>query len=161
MIKKKLYIASPLGFSESGRFFLYERIIPLVKECGLDVLDPWTLTDSTIIAQAQAKPPGREREEAWLQVNRIIGKNNETAIDTSQGVFAVLDGSDVDSGTAAEIGYAAARGKIIIGYRSDFRLAGDNEGSVINLQVEYFIHRSGGRIVASLEEAGALLRSMF
>lgn len=34
--------------------------------------------------------------------------------------FAVLDGVDVDSGTAWEIGYAYARGKPIIGLRTDF-----------------------------------------
>ena len=66
--------------------------------------------------------------------------------------IAVIDGVDVDSGTAAEIGYAFARGKPIIGYRGDVRLAADNEGAVVNLQVEYFIRQSGGCIVRSLAE---------
>jgi len=64
-------------------------------------------------------------------------------------MVAVLDGPDVDSGTAAEIDYACARGKPIIGYRGDFRLSADNIGSTVNLQVEYFIAASGGRIVKS------------
>jgi nucleoside 2-deoxyribosyltransferase len=62
-------------------------------------------------------------------------------------VFAVLDGTDVDSGTAAEIGYAFAKGKPILGYRGDFRLSADNDGSIVNLQVEYFIRASGGTII--------------
>ena len=62
-------------------------------------------------------------------------------------MVAVLDGADVDSGTAAEIGYAFARGKLIVGYRGDFRLSADNEGGTVNLQVEYFIRESGGTIV--------------
>ncbi len=66
--------------------------------------------------------------------------------------MAVLDGADVDSGTAAEIGYAFARGKRIVGYRGDFRLSADNEGSIVNLQVEYFIRASGGAIVEHYEE---------
>ena len=65
-------------------------------------------------------------------------------------MLAVLDGADVDSGTAAEIGYAFARGKRILGYRGDFRLAADNVGSIVNLQVEYFITAGGGEIVTTL-----------
>ena len=64
----------------------------------------------------------------------------------------MLDGVDVDSGTAAEIGYAFARGKLIVGYRGDFRLSADNEGGTVNLQVEYFIRESGGTIVTRYED---------
>lgn len=48
---------------------------------------------------------------------------------------------------AAEIGYAYAVGKRVVGYRGDFRLAADNIGSTVNLQVAYFIVASGGTIV--------------
>ena len=82
-------------------------------------------------------------------------------IDSSDGILAVLDGTDVDSGTASEIGYAFALGKRILGYRGDFRLTGDNPGSTVNLQVEYFIRKSGGRIVRSVDELAALLSGMF
>jgi len=54
---------------------------------------------------------------------------------------------------AAEIGYAFAKGKPILGYRGDFRLSADNEGSVVNVQVEYFIRQSGGDIVTSVADA--------
>jgi nucleoside 2-deoxyribosyltransferase len=64
----------------------------------------------------------------------------------------VLDGTDVDSGTASEIGYAYARGKLIVGYRGDFRLSSDNEGGIVNLQVEHFIRASGGTIVSKASE---------
>ncbi|NOZ24345.1 MAG: nucleoside 2-deoxyribosyltransferase [Planctomycetes bacterium] len=42
-------------------------------------------------------------------------------IDRSDVLVAVLDGSDCDSGTAFEVGYAYAREKAIIGLRTDFR----------------------------------------
>jgi nucleoside 2-deoxyribosyltransferase len=83
-------------------------------------------------------------------LNAKIARANTDAIETCDIVFAVLDGADVDSGTAAEIGYAYARGKTILGYRGDFRLSADNEGSIVNLQVEYFIDRSGGFIISSI-----------
>ena len=90
------------------------------------------------------------QREAWRDLNRRIGETNAHAIDSCDLVLAVLDGADVDSGTAAEIGYAFARGKRILGYRGDFRLAADNVGSIVNLQVEYFITAGGGEIVTTL-----------
>jgi nucleoside 2-deoxyribosyltransferase len=75
-------------------------------------------------------------------------------------VVAVLDGVDVDSGTAAEVGYAFARGKRIFGYRGDFRLSADNEGAAVNLQVEFFILQSGGAITGSIEALCAAARAM-
>ena len=72
-------------------------------------------------------------------------------IDSSDLVVALLDGSvDVDSGIAAEIGYAFARGKLVHALRTDFRMVADNLGSRINLQVEYFIRASGGDIHGDL-----------
>lgn len=37
---KKIYIANPLGFSEASQDFCYERLLPLVRESGFEVLDP-------------------------------------------------------------------------------------------------------------------------
>jgi nucleoside 2-deoxyribosyltransferase len=89
-----------------------------------------------------------------------MGATNRAAIDAARAVVAVLDGTDVDSGTAAEIGYAFARGKLIVGYRGDFRLSADNEGSTVNLQVEYFIRASGGTIVERYEDLGPALGAL-
>ena len=72
----------------------------------------------------------------------------------------MLDGTDVDSGTAAEIGYAFARGKNILGYRGDFRLSADNEGATVNLQVEYFIRESGGDIITAFAALPAALAKL-
>ncbi len=154
-----LYLAGPLGFSEAGRQFLYSTLIPVIAECGQTVVDPWSLTASSEIDTVSAMPPGEARRRAWMALNNRIAKRNHEALDRCDAVLAVLDGADVDSGTAAEIGYAFAVGKQISGYRSDFRLAGDNEGAVVNLQVEYFVRMSGGRIVASVAELQDLLHT--
>ena len=145
----RIYLASPLGFSEAGRGFLAVLGATLTG-LGHEVLDPWQLTDPTRVAAVANLPYGPEKRAAWRALNRVTGANNRAAIDRSDWVLAVLDGIDVDSGTAAEIGYAFARGKIILGYRGDFRLAADNEGAIVNLQVEYFIRESGGDIIATL-----------
>jgi len=151
-LRSKIYIASNLGFSEVGRDFYYKKLVPAIQQLGYEVIDPWKLTSTD---KVEVMPYGPERRDAWRQLNREIGENNRKAIDTSSGLVAVLDGADVDSGTAAEIGYAFAKGKPILGYRSDFRLCSDNEGAMVNLQVEYFIRESSGTIVdeiAKLQE---------
>jgi nucleoside 2-deoxyribosyltransferase len=132
-------------------------LVPYVRGLGYEVLDPWTLTDPGKIAAVADLPYGPAKREAWRALNREIAERNHAAIDRADAVVAVLDGADVDSGTAAEIGYAFARGKLIIGYRGDFRLSADNEGSVVNLQVEYFVRESGGTIVDRYEKLAAAL----
>jgi len=156
----RIYMAGPLGFSEAGRHFYNAVLLPYVKSLGYEVLDPWALTDPRKIEAVERLPYGSERREAWRRLNREMAASNRAAIDQAQAVVAVLDGTDVDSGTAAEIGYAFASGKLIVGYRGDFRLSADNEGSTVNLQVEFFIHESGGTIVSRYEDLAASLRPL-
>jgi nucleoside 2-deoxyribosyltransferase len=155
----KIYLAGPLGFSEAGRFYQDTVLLPALGRSGHQILDPWKLTDQRKIDAILAMPYGPARRDAWRRLNAEIGTNNRQAIDRSDAVFAILDGVDVDSGTAAEIGYAFARGKPILGYRGDLRLAADNEGASVNLQVEYFIRQSGGDIVTSLADALELIET--
>jgi nucleoside 2-deoxyribosyltransferase len=158
--RTRIYLAGPLGFSEAGRHFYDGVFVPFIRGLGFDVLDPWALADAKKIDAVQRMPFGPERREAWRALNMEIGAQNRRAIDEAQAVVAILDGTDVDSGTAAEIGYAFAQGKRIVGYRGDFRLSADNEGGIVNLQVEYFIRESGGTIVERYEDLEASLRGL-
>lgn len=137
-----VYVASPLGFSVPTRLFYETELLAALTNAGLAVLDPWQL------------PPGANLHDPVDPM--VIGEKNARMIEKARAVLAVLDGSDVDSGTAAEIGYAAALGRPVVGYRTDIRQTGE-EGAVVNLQVEYFIRVTGGRITSSLDEAVALL----
>lgn len=148
MKKPKAYLASPYGFAESSRYFMENIYVPALREF-VEVINPWDLTSAAEVVAATKK--GR-----LASFNLEIGKRNEEAIDSADIVIAALDGQEVDSGTASEIGYAAACGKKIFGYRSDFRQTGELE-STVNLQVEYFIKNSGGQIVTSLKELKKLL----
>lgn len=149
---KEIYLASPLGFSEAGREFYYGNIVPIFEKLGFGILDPWKLTDPKKINRVLSYPYGIRKRNAWSKLNLEIAQNNIDAIERSSGMFAVLDGVDVDSGTASEIGYAAALKKPILGYRGDFRLSADNEGGIVNLQVEGFIRLRGGTIISSISE---------
>jgi len=105
-------------------------------------------------------PFGAERRDAWRRINLEIGRRNQRLIDECDVIFAVLDGTDVDSGTAAEIGYGFAKHKPILGYRGDFRPSADNEGGIVNLQVEYFIRASGGDIISQISDLPSALAKL-
>jgi nucleoside 2-deoxyribosyltransferase len=156
----KVYVASPLGFADSGREFYYRRLLPTLRRAGHDVIDPWGLPVAHELARALKRPYGRARRDALAVLDHEVAHANHRALDGADAVVAVLDGADVDSGTAAEIGYAFARDKPVIGYRGDFRLAGDNEGAIVNLQVEYFIRASGGTVVTRLADVRSALAAL-
>jgi len=130
--KKRIYLAGPLGFSEAGRLFQSVLAKKLAKRYR--VIDPFKLTKKSKIQRILKLRKLDGQRDAWRQLNPQIGKQNQKAIDSCDVVLANLDGQDVDSGTAAEIGYAFARGKAIIGYRGDLRLSSDNVGLTVNLQ---------------------------
>ncbi len=156
MTGRRIYLAGPLGFSELGRLG-QSALVELARALGHEVVDPFALAPRDEIERVARLPSLDAQRVAWRDINRRIGEANARAIDSCDLVLAVLDGPDVDSGTAAEIGYAFARGKRIVGYRGDFRLAADNVGSTVNLQVEYFIRASGGAIACSLDALRACL----
>ncbi|WP_319506687.1 nucleoside 2-deoxyribosyltransferase [uncultured Methanolobus sp.] len=121
--KKQIYLAGPL-FSQAERDFnvlLRDRLV----EMGFSVFLP--------------QEDGNDTESSRLEDRqRIIFENDVRGIDESDIVLAVLDGgSDVDSGTAWEMGYAYAKGIPVLGLKTDFRTFGD-EG-IINLMMEISI----------------------
>ena len=153
---QKIYVASPLGFTDAGRLYSNTVLLPAVRGAGFEPLDPWTVSPE--IARVFALEPGDpERARLLGDTNRLVGRRNAEMIRDAAGVLAILDGDDVDSGTAAEIGYAAALPRPVVGVRTDLRTTGDNEATLVNLQVEWFIVDSGGRLTTSLDDALAAL----
>jgi nucleoside 2-deoxyribosyltransferase len=81
--------------------------------------------------------------EVWLpqdheprrKTARSIFEMDVAALDAADMVIACMDGPDPDSGTAWECGYAYAKGKPVICYRTDFRIAGDTKGAPYNLML--------------------------
>ncbi len=152
-----IYLASPYGFTSAGVEYL-AKIVPFLQEKNLTVLDPWrSLPEVAQKIKDIQRLPLESQNRHLGRLNDSVADQNTRDIDQSDVVVAVLDGTDVDSGVAAEIGYAFAQRKRIYGYRSDFRLAGDNSAALVNLQVEYFITRSGGAIFDTLENLGDAL----
>ncbi|MFA5332011.1 MAG: nucleoside 2-deoxyribosyltransferase [Methanoregula sp.] len=127
--KYRIYVAAPL-FSEAERSY-NTALADLLRSHYYEVFLPQESGDNHAV---------RSREE-----HRRIFLRNRKAIHDSDIIVAVLDGADADSGTAWEMGYAAALGKKVVAIRTDFRMAGMYER--VNLMLE-----QSGRVVASPEE---------
>jgi nucleoside 2-deoxyribosyltransferase len=77
-----------------------------------------------------------------------IFQANLRALYEADVMVALLDGPQVDDGTAWEVGFFFSQGKMVLGLRTDFRRAGEMEGSRVNLMIECSCHS----ISSSLEE---------
>lgn len=66
-----------------------------------------------------------------------IFRENMRALDQCQIVVAILEGPQVDDGTAWEVGYHYARGGKVLGIRTDFRKAGESPESWANAMIEF------------------------
>lgn len=147
----RCYVASPLGFTESGRHYNQHVLIPALAAV-VEPIDPWAAPGSP--ADGHRGPePGLARPR---RLALDIGRGNAQAIRSCALLVALLEGQEIDSGTAAEVGYAAALGLTCFGLRSDLRRHGE-DGVTVNLQVEAFIEDSGGEVVGSLD---ALVRAL-
>jgi nucleoside 2-deoxyribosyltransferase len=110
----KLYLAGPL-FSVAEQNFNTE-LARFLESHGFEVWLP------------QEHEPRRKTAKAIFQMD-------VEAIDWADLVVACMDGPDPDSGTAWECGYAFAKGKPIVCYRTDFRISGDIKGGPYNLML--------------------------
>jgi len=157
--RTSIYLASPLGFAESTRGFMTELIGRLSEVAT--VVNPWD--DTSFAADfelAHALTDITERREHFHRINLGIGAKNERMIRSVDALVAVLDGVDVDSGTAGEMGFAYGLGKPVFGLRTDFRVTGDNEAAGINLQLRYFIEQSGGSYHTTVDSLLTALRKL-
>jgi nucleoside 2-deoxyribosyltransferase len=140
----KIYLASPLGFNPEHSDYRH-RITAHLQSQGHQLFDPWEQQHAEqAIADALNVKGSDQREKALAEAADYTGRMNAAGIDDSDVLLAVLDGTEPDSGTVAELGYAAGKGKLCYGLRTDRRDSGDLPGLAINLQVLYFITSSGG-----------------
>jgi nucleoside 2-deoxyribosyltransferase len=146
----KIYLASPLGFSPELRPYL-ERVKTRLHQLGCEIFDPWEQPFARAIREASGIEDYQERIGAFTRLAQQIGAANENGIRESDILLAVLDGTDVDSGTAAEMGFAVGVAKPVFGLRTDWRDSGEF-GLALNLQVLHFIKTSGGSLFRRIED---------
>lgn len=104
---RRLYWAGPL-FSVGERWF-NQALSDRLRAAGYQVFLP-------------------QAECAGLTETAAIFERCRLGLQQADGVIAVLDGADADSGTCWECGYAFAQKLPIVAIRTDFRASGDSGG---------------------------------
>ena len=138
----KIYLAGPL-FSECERAWLVD-IKRQLEEISQDITVIWPYD---LIPHDEANSQGKQK----------IFEICRSHLDKVDVLVCVLDGPQVDDGTAWEIGYFYCKhaNKLpIIGIRTDFRNAGETENSLVNAMIEC----SCSRIANSSEELIGILQ---
>ena len=140
----RIYLAGPL-FSEGQRSWQMRikqgiQNWAALQGLGVEVVYPYELVEAA-----------GKQQEAELKGHGVFVLC-ERALRETDLLVATLDGAQVDDGTAWEVGcfYALSGGATerILGVRTDFRRAGDAEGTRVNAMID----ASCGAIVGSLEE---------
>lgn len=117
-----IYQAGPL-FTEAEQAW-HKALSARLRNAGHTVIWPGDLlTDGQI-------------HDAGANATALIFDTCRLGIERCTCVVALLDGTQVDDGTAWEIGYAYARGLPIYGIRTDFRHAGETRHSTVNSMIE-------------------------
>lgn len=148
----KVYLASPLGFSPENDYYR-NKVKQRLTQLNCTVFDPWEQEEAgRRIKDALQKRDSAERAGAIKEAASFTGRVNADGIRAANLLLAVLDGTEPDSGTVAEVGFAAGIGKRCFGLRTDIRDCGDLPGLALNLQLLHFIEYSGGRLFRSIEE---------
>jgi nucleoside 2-deoxyribosyltransferase len=132
----RIFFSGPL-FSEAERSYNASIAARLLKE-GFEV---WLPQEKGIVKKGTAP------EKQYLFKEDLEG------IRGSAVILAILDGTDVDAGTAFELGYAHAIGKPLFGLKTDYRFFSPVEN--VNLMIEVAVRQ----IFRSLEEVIAALKS--
>lgn len=117
-----IYQAGPV-FSEAEQSF-HRYLTLLLERADYTVIWPGDLLTT------------EEITEAGADGSRLIFESCRKALDGSDCVVALLDGPQVDDGTAWEIGYAHAKGLPVYGIRTDFRQAGDTPYNNVNSMIQ-------------------------
>ena len=121
MSNKKLYLASPYGFSPHWRTKLLPEFITKLESIGTSVLEPFDRNSDVDVSI-----PG------WA--NRVACANFKDLRDCD-GIFAIVNGSPPDEGVMIELGVAIALGKPTFLFRDDFRKCTDSEEYPLNLMI--------------------------
>ncbi len=147
----KIYFAGPL-FSEAERDWIRStkaeiEILAKERRRSINLIWPYEL-----ITREEIDSRGDDAKgEIFMRC--------KTQLEDSDLLIALLDGPQVDDGTAWEIGYFYRKrpeGSCIIGVRTDFRNAGEAGDSVVNAMIEC----SCDRIVRSRAALLQLLEAM-
>ena len=119
-MKKKLYLASPYGFSKQTKKLLYE-FIDIFNDLNIEVYEPFERTKHIV-----------QKEGQWAY---DLARSNFQDLAKCDCIFAIVNGTPPDEGVMIELGIAIALKKQIFLFRDDFRSCSDSNQYPLNLML--------------------------
>ena len=120
-MKKKIYLASPYGFSAQWKEQLLPSFVAVLEGLGAEVWEPFARNNQIDFSQA-----------GWAYK---IGQADLRDVIESEAIFAIVNGTPPDEGVMVELGAAIALGKKTFLFRDDVRRGTDSEDYPLNLML--------------------------
>ena len=120
-MKKKIYLASPYGFSAQQKEQLLPAFVEILEGLGAEVWEPFGRNNQVDFSR-----------EGWAYQ---IGQKDLKDVVESDATFAIVNGTPPDEGVMVELGAAIALGKKTFLFRDDFRRCTDSEHYPLNLML--------------------------
>ena len=128
---KKLYLASPYGFSAQQKETLLPVFCRVLEGMGAEVWEPFARNNQVDFSEAGW---------AWK-----VGQADLDDVRRCDGIFAIVNGTPPDEGVMVELGAAIALGKKTFLFRDDFRRCTDSGEYPLNLMLFTGLSREGWR----------------
>jgi nucleoside 2-deoxyribosyltransferase len=120
-MQRRIYLASPYGFSEQWNRLILPELVRDLESLGLEVWEPFARNNQIDFAK-----PG------WAY---DVGQADYRDVREADAIFAVVNGTPPDEGVMVELGMAIALGKPTFLFRDDFRRCTDSEEYPLNLML--------------------------
>jgi nucleoside 2-deoxyribosyltransferase len=142
-MKKKIYLASPYGFSTQHKQLLLPVFVRALEALGAEVWEPFARNNQVDFSAA-----------GWAYE---VGRKDLRDVVESDAIFAIVNGTPPDEGVMVELGAAIALGKKTFLFRDDFRKCTDCERYPLNLMLFTGLPEEGWEdyYYASVEEIRA------
>ena len=140
---KKIYLASPYGFSAHWKEQLLPPFVAALEGMGAEVWEPFERNNQVDFSQS-----------GWAYK---VGQADLRDVVESDATFAIVNGTPPDEGVMVELGAAIASEKKTFLFRDDFRRCTDSEDYPLNLMLFTGLPEDGWRdyFYTSLAELAA------
>ena len=120
-MKKRIYLASPYGFSAQQKENLLPPFVRILEDMGAEVWEPFARNNNVDVTEA-----------GWAF---RVGQDDVRDLVACDAIFAVVNGTPPDEGVMVELGMAIALEKQIFLFRDDLRRCTDSEHYPLNLMI--------------------------
>ena len=120
-MRKKIYLASPYGFSAQHKSELLPVFVQALERLGAEVWEPFARNNQIDFTV-----------RGWAY---RIGQDDLRDVIESDAIFAIVNGTPPDEGVMVELGVAIALGHRTFLFRDDYRRCTDCEDYPLNLML--------------------------